>query len=86
MVRMEKVDRSVLSGILAKTKWLGVIDQFEREGHEIVKISEGERKASCLRGCLFMAIKNSGKAGILACKIINGECYLLRKELLENGR
>lgn len=86
MVRMEKVDRGVLQNAYRRTKWQEVLDQFEREGHDIVKISESGRKASTIQGCLISAIKKSGKAGTLVCKVIDNNCYLLRRELLENGR
>lgn len=86
MIKMEKVDRGVLQNAYRKTKWQEVLDQFEREGHDIVKISESGRKVSAIQGCLNTAIKKYGKAGTLVCKVIDRNCYLLRRELLENGR
>ena len=86
MVRVEKVDPSVLQSGDKRTKWQDVIEQLEREGHDIVRISESGRNESAIQGCLNSALKKSGKAGTLMCKVINRNCYLLRRELLENGR
>lgn len=86
MVRMEKVDPSVLKGVYKPIKWGEVIEQFEREGHDIVKINESGRERNSLQVGLSSAIKRAGKSGTLVCKIIDRNCYLLRKELLGNGR
>ena len=86
MVRVEKVDIGVLQNAYRRTKWQEVLDQFEREGHDIVKISESGRNASAIQSCLNSALKKSGKEGILVCKVIDHNCYLLRRELLNDGR
>ena len=86
MVRMEKVDPSVLQNEYRRTKWQDVIEEFEQQGHEIAHISDGKRKAENLQASLSQCIKRLNKTKTLCVKIIGGECYLMKKELLENGR